>query len=143
MEYIYKCEKCNRQVDFDSECKHCFEEDLKKHTDMQVLSLIKDSGHRRTFESGAVRDMAEGKGRCDLLPPRGLLALAKHFENGAKKYGERNWEKGLPLNSFVDSGYRHLLLYMAGEKDEDHLVACAWNFLCALDTRERLGGEFE
>lgn len=29
---------------------------------------IKDSGTRRQFESGAVRDMAEGKGRCDLLP---------------------------------------------------------------------------
>ena len=30
--------------------------------------MIKDSGNRRAFESGAVRDMAEGKGRCDLLP---------------------------------------------------------------------------
>ena len=29
---------------------------------------ILDSGHRREFESGAVRDIAEGKGRCDLLP---------------------------------------------------------------------------
>ena len=30
--------------------------------------MIKDSGNRREFESGAVRDMAEGKGRCDLMP---------------------------------------------------------------------------
>lgn len=29
---------------------------------------IKDSGVRRKFDSGAVRDIAEGKGRCDLLP---------------------------------------------------------------------------
>ncbi len=29
---------------------------------------IKDSGARREFETGAVRDVAEGKGRCDLLP---------------------------------------------------------------------------
>ena len=29
---------------------------------------IKDSGARREFESGAVRDIQEGKGRCDLLP---------------------------------------------------------------------------
>ncbi len=29
---------------------------------------IKDSGKRRKFESGAVRDIQEGKGRCDLLP---------------------------------------------------------------------------
>lgn len=30
--------------------------------------MIQDSGTRREFESGAVRDMAEGKGRCDLMP---------------------------------------------------------------------------
>ena len=29
---------------------------------------LKDSGNRRQFESGAVRDICEGKGRCDLLP---------------------------------------------------------------------------
>ncbi len=29
---------------------------------------IKDSGQRTRFESGAVRDIQEGKGRCDLLP---------------------------------------------------------------------------
>lgn len=29
---------------------------------------IVDSGHRREFETGAVRDICEGKGRCDLLP---------------------------------------------------------------------------
>lgn len=30
--------------------------------------MIKDSGNRRQFDSGAVRDMQEGKGRCDLMP---------------------------------------------------------------------------
>lgn len=29
---------------------------------------IKDSGEKREFQTGAHRDMAEGKGRCDLLP---------------------------------------------------------------------------
>lgn len=29
---------------------------------------ILDSGDRTEFESGAVRDMREGKGRCDLMP---------------------------------------------------------------------------
>lgn len=31
-------------------------------------SSIKDSGNRRTFSTGSVRDIQEGKGRCDLLP---------------------------------------------------------------------------
>ena len=32
------------------------------------MAELKDSGARREFASGAVRDIAEGKGRCDLLP---------------------------------------------------------------------------
>ena len=32
------------------------------------MSELKDSGQRKAFESGSVRDISEGKGRCDLLP---------------------------------------------------------------------------
>lgn len=31
---------------------------------------LKDSGNRREFTTGAVRDIGDGKGRCDLLPPQ-------------------------------------------------------------------------
>lgn len=34
----------------------------------RVLREIKDSGNRTEFATGAVRDIQEGKGRCDLLP---------------------------------------------------------------------------
>jgi hypothetical protein len=37
--------------------------------------MIKDSGDRREFESGAVRDMHEGKGRCDLMPLEAVATL--------------------------------------------------------------------
>lgn len=103
---------------------------------------IADSGNRHEFETGAVRDMQVGKGRCDLLPPLAILRLARHFEEGAKKYGERNWEKGIPINSFIDSSLRHIFKYMAGEDDEDHLVAAAWNLMCALETEDKLGYRF-
>ena len=33
-----------------------------------VTKTIKDSGDRTQFSTGAVRDMREGKGRCDLMP---------------------------------------------------------------------------
>ena len=55
---------------------------------------LKDSGERTEFPSGAVRDMHEGKGRFDLLPMCVLMRLARHYEAGAKKYSDRNWEKG-------------------------------------------------
>lgn len=144
--------------------------------------MIKDSGARREFETGAVRDIAEGKGRCDLLPldivgiilDDGILSLinkyirsgaigcldaailtfvsdhteweqdsytamletSKQYEEGAKKYSDRNWEKGMPLHCFIDSAVRHYLKYKRGDKDEPHDRAFIWNLLGAMWTHE-------
>jgi hypothetical protein len=48
--------------------------------------IIKDSGERRDFGTGAVRDMASGKGRFDLVPWAVIRALAIHYEKGCLKY---------------------------------------------------------
>ena len=145
---------------------------------------ILDSGDRTEFASGAVRDMREGKGRCDLLPldviadaymrnfhsdsiygeaifdiskfqERGdvaylfeavndfqgfdswsdmFLEVAKHFEEGAKKYGCDNWKKGIPANIYIDSAVRHYLKFLRGDKDEPHDRAFCWNILCCIWT---------
>ena len=71
--------------------------------------------------------MNAGNGRFDLIPFLPHEKLAIHFEAGIKKYGERNWEKGQTLKTYVDSGERHLLKFMNGERDEDHLSASVWN----------------
>lgn len=160
-----------------------------------VLSIeagphILDSGDRTEFESGAVRDMREGKGRCDLLPlgvvsrlfnnkifeyikefqcdgdvkhlyeaidffsyrwapvEKGLaggdlettsyaemlLEVAKHFEEGAKKYGDDNWRRGIPAHVYIDSAVRHYLKFLAHWDDEPHDRAVAWNLLCCIWT---------
>ena len=64
----------------------------------------------------------------------GLLELAKHFEDGAVKYEERNWERGLPIGSYIDSALRHTLKYIAGWNDEPHLKAIGWNLICLYST---------
>lgn len=99
--------------------------------------VILDSGERRDFGTGAVRDMAVGKGRFDLLPMCSLLRLAKHFENGCSKYGERNWENGIPSHSYADSAMRHLVKYLDGWDDEDHLIAAIWNLMCLAWNEEK------
>ena len=70
-----------------------------------------------------------------------ILELSKHFENGAEKYDERNWEKGIPENRYIDSGVRHYLKYLNGEDDEPHFIAFLWNILCLIWTIENLGVE--
>lgn len=88
---------------------------------------IKDSGSRQKFETGAVRDIQEGKGRFDLIPAYPIRRLAQHYSSGCKKYGARNWEKGLPLMRYMDSADRHLNLLKAGDLSEDHAIAVVWN----------------
>ena len=160
----------------------------------RARGTIKDSGNRTEFETGAVRDIQQGKGRFDLMPldimesllwtyERGnyaasgmisdviayisnfrrygtsgsfmqavccyarathkdifalMLDVAKHFENGALKYGEHNWQKGIPISRYIDSALRHLMKDLAGETDEDHAAAFIWNCMCAAWTMEHL-----
>lgn len=109
---------------------------------MSEYDAVKDSGERREFPGGSVRDVRTGKGRYDLIPPYPLKRLAQHYENGAKKYGDRNWELGQPLSSYLDSMIRHGQDYLSGDRSEDHLSAVTWNAFAIIDTERRiLNGE--
>ncbi len=165
-----------------AEVKRVIEED--SCVTVTVEPIIKDSGDRTEFATGAVRDMREGKGRCDLMPldvvaafiaeyentvdtvlmgiymfqknntashlycvlndfcreaylgdaQTMFLEVAKHFEEGAKKYGENNWQKGIPTWCYIDSAVRHYLKWLRGDKDEPHDRAFVWNILCCIWT---------
>ena len=172
-------------------CEACWDREIpvvktNAATAITISATIKDSGDRTEFETGAVRDMREGKGRCDLMPLevvatllekiRGkqdpvlhnvahfqntrdtyylynalerfserngdktdsrryctmLLEVAKHFEEGAKKYGENNWQKGIPVHCYIDSAIRHYLKWLRGDTDEPHDRAFVWNIMCCI-----------
>lgn len=121
-----------------SVCKTCEirSGELTNWKEIQAMPEIKDSGERREFPGGGVRDMAKGKGSCISLPFGALLRLSKHYEAGLNKYGFRNWAKGLPVSSFMDSALRHLMKYCQGCDDEDHLSAAAFNILSAMEMEE-------
>jgi hypothetical protein len=101
------------------------------------MAELKDSGERRAWETGAVRDMAEGKGDMFSLPAAAIIRLSKHYEQGAKKYGRLNYQKGIPISAFMDSALRHIFKYLDGWSDEDHLSAAAFNILGAMQMEER------
>ena len=96
----------------------------------------KTTDNMTNYDTGAVRDTG-GKGRMDLLPMCALLRISKHMEDALTHYPERNWEKGLPMHSMIDSAMRHLAKYMDGQTDEDHLSAAATNLLMAMWTEEK------
>lgn len=93
---------------------------------------LPDSGRRENFSTGSRRDSQEGKGRYDLLPWCAIERVAVHMENGARKYGDRNWELGQPLGRYLNSAIRHLGKWARGECGEDHLAAAAWNILAVM-----------
>lgn len=72
----------------------------------------------------------------DLIPWCAVRRISRHMEDALTHYPERNWEKGLPMHSMIDSAFRHLAKYMEGMDDEDHLCAAATNLLMALWTEE-------
>lgn len=126
-DYLNKPEWCDGRGSEDN-CRRCWDREIPGGTTPRIL----DSGDRREFSSGAVRDMSAGKGRMDLLPWGAIIEVSKHAENGAVKYGEHNVDKGIPTHSLCDSGMRHLAKYLDGWDDEPHLLAAAWNLLWAI-----------
>ena len=83
------------------------------------------------FKSGAVRGK-EMDARFDLICPAGLLALAKTYAEGATKYGDNNWLKGLPKSNLLNHALQHLNLYMSGDTSEDHLGHALWNIVAII-----------
>jgi len=102
------------------------------------MQTFKDSGTRSEFSTGAVRDGQTGKGRFDLLPYYAVEQIAKVYETGCIKYGDRNWEKGIPTHRYLDSSLRHAMKHLAGWRDEPHAAMAAWNLLCLIETEHRI-----
>ena len=58
------------------------------------------------------------KVRLDLLPIAPLIAVGKVLTYGAKKYAERNWEKGLAWSRCYAAALRHLFAWWSGETND-------------------------
>jgi hypothetical protein len=97
---------------------------------------VKDSGLRQTFDIGAVRDTQDGKPRYELIPVLALRRVAVLYAEGAKKYDDDNWRKGMPFRRFYASLLRHAFAFGAGEEDEDHLAAVVFNALAIMHFQE-------
>lgn len=70
--------------------------------------------------------------RFSLIPVEFLWALAEHYGLGARKYDERNWEKGYAWSKSIDALERHLALWKMGEWNDpetgsSHMIAVAWH----------------
>lgn len=70
----------------------------------------------KAFHEGIKHD--SDKPRFDLIPADALEEVAKVYTVGAKKYGDRNWEKGLFYGRLCGALLRHIYAWWRGEKKD-------------------------
>ena len=76
--------------------------------------------------------------RYDLISPVAMKRLAVTYCEGAKRYGDRNWEKGLPVSNLVNHALAHIFAYLGGNTAEDDLIHAAWNLMAAAHMEETM-----
>lgn len=94
------------------------------------------TGEVRVVDPNTGGEKGSKLARFSLVPPEFVWALATHYGLGAKKYADRNWERGYRWGLSVDALQRHLHQWLQGEDNDqetgsNHLIAVAWH-ACAL-----------
>lgn len=93
----------------------------------------------RTFATGATRDIDDNKYDFEgFLSPLVLERYAQYMhKNRVQANGELrasdNWQKGIPKDAYIKSGWRHFFSWWAGHRkehiNEDDLCALLFNVM--------------
>lgn len=102
------------------------------------MTVVGDQQEVRTVNETTGAQKGVKLARFDLIPPGPLWELAEHYGKGAKKYAERNWEKGYEWSKNYQALMRHINQWWMGETvDEEtgsnHLTAVAWHAFALLE----------
>jgi hypothetical protein len=97
---------------------------------LRHIERFKETGdHEYLF--GAIKTFIELRGwsvdEC-------IFEVSLHYKQGKEKYGAYNWQKGIPVSSFLSSGIRHVIKFALGWDDEPHDRAFVWNMMGAIWT---------
>ena len=74
--------------------------------------------------------------RYDLIPHEGIKDVAETCREGALRYSDFNWEKGMPAHDLINHAIRHVYAYLSGDRSEDHLPHAAWGLLAAIHSEQ-------
>ena len=83
------------------------------------------------FDTGAMR-YPSGT-RYDLISPHAIKRLAETYSEGAIRYGDNNWRKGLPFSNILSHIEAHIVEYKLGNADEDHLAHALWGIAALIE----------
>ena len=102
------------------------------------MGPMKDGGTRKSFSTGSVREADPNKPALNLISPIAENRLGHWLSLGAKKYANRNWEKGQLMDDTMGSLMRHVNQYRLGDRSEDHLAAILCNAMFLVHFEEMI-----
>ena len=105
---------------------------LRMIRELRGRDMKATDGETVRFTTGAVRSSDAEATRYDLISPIGLEAVARTCAEGAAKYSDFNWERGMPVGDLLNHALRHIYKYLGGDRSEDHLPHAAWGLLAAI-----------
>ncbi len=99
------------------------------------LGAPPESKHQ--FDSGATRSKLDDV-RFDLISPLALRRLAATYSEGAIKYGDNNWRRGMEFSNVINHILEHINTYIANSDPdgEDHLAHAAWGLFTLMEQEE-------
>jgi hypothetical protein len=103
---------------------------------MMETPIERESRREEKAKEGVKFD--DGKLRYDLVPPYPLNELVKVYTVGAKKYSDRNWEKGMSWGRIFAALMRHCWAFWNGEENDPedgihHMAHAAWCCLALIE----------
>lgn len=123
MSLAWMCLDCGEDLFFQSHKKDCVKVRVPE---------VRMSEEIRVIDPQTGGEKGSKIQRFSLIPSEFLWALAEHYGKGARKYADRNWERGYKWSLSVDAMERHWTQWKLGERQDpetgsSHLVAAAWH----------------
>ena len=133
------CDLCQLKEDGRKPLELIKENPTSPSVSAPTVSTGEHTGERRVVDPTTGGMKGQKLQRFSLIPAEFLWELATHYGKGARKYDDRNWEKGYRWSLSLDAHGRHLGSFLGTstappqrydpETGTHHLIAAIWHLI--------------
>lgn len=130
-EYCLTQKACaNCPLDKIDACQSWGDEDITEIFKDFNIPLPAELNDETTDETTVTYPQDQEKDECRYLIPNWLLAMSEGLTKGAVKHPGETWRQ-IPAKEHAWRAIRHLLKYIAGDKEDDHLTNASMRTMMA------------
>lgn len=121
---------------------HTWSENFKGPIGVNPMLTAVPSGEIRVVDPNTGGEKGSKPERYDLIPTFPLMQVARVYGYGAKKYAERNWERGYDWGLSYAAMQRHANAFWRGESYDSesgahHLASVIFHAMALMEFEER------